>query len=790
MLRNYFKIAFRNLWKNRSYTVINIAGLMLACCIGSFLVLTAYFQLTFDNFHQNSKQIFQTYFSSIENGVLNSSGITPLPLAPAMKAEIGEINKIARVNTGRKTVLTANNKSIERPLTYTDADFLSMFSFPIISGSPKLALSHFQHIVINQSTALALFGNENPIGKTLHVGKIGNETPYIVSAVAKDCPANSTIKFDALARIESMPDYQQNKAAWSANASSLFVMISDKSSAAQVEKKLEVFSKKYYPTTSKSTQNTFAIKLQQLSKIHFDRNVSGGKAAPMALIYALISLAAFILLIACINFINLSIAKYFKRASEMGVRKTLGALKHHLFMQLWGEAIVICFVGFTLGFGLVVYLLPSFNAQFDAKISVEYLFQPNFLSIVFSVFISVTLLAGGYPAYKMTGLNLVEVLKGNTSKNKPSVLRSTLIVTQFTISSLLICTTLIANQQLDYLQEKPLGFDKEQVISIPVGEQLSGKKILELIRNEFNSDASILAISGSNTNLGKGKDRVTSRTTVAFDFKTNKVEADWITVDGDFLGTMTIPLLAGIPQGNGTSNGAVWISESTQKAMGRQEVLNTYLSDSTHQIAGVFKDFNLYAPSDKTNPVIIQQSKEASINYIFLKVRPASLVSSMEKIKRFWKDNSQGLEFMGSFLNENVESWYQNERMFIQIFSFASGIAIFLSCMGLFAISLLVIELRTKEIGIRKVMGASTQTIVWMICSYFLKFIFIAFLIALPIAWFAMHSWLQNYSYRMALNVTPFIWSVTGITIIALLTVSYQAIKAALMNPVKSLKTE
>lgn len=790
MLRNYIKIALRNLWKNKEYTAINIVGLVVAFCIGSFLVLTAYFQLTFDNFHQNGYKLFQSYFITTKDGVVSSSGATSLPLAHAIKAEVPEIELIARVNSGQKSLLSANNRAIERLVTYTDPDFFTMFTFPLASGSPKVALGDIQNLVISKSTAKALFDNENPIGKTIKVGKRESEITFIVSAVAEESPTNSSIAFDAVARIESMPDYQQNKMNWGANSSRLFMMISGKTTTAQVEQKLIAFSKKYYPPQTKNTKNTTEIKLQNISKIHLDKNVSGSKAVPIALIYALIGLAVFILLIACFNFVNLSIAKHFKRAQEMGVRKTLGALKHHLFMQLWGESIIICVVGFVLGFALVIYLLPTFNAYFNAKITLDYLFQFDFVAIVLGVLLVVTLIAGGYPALKMTGLSLVDVLKGKTSKNKPNYLRGTLIVSQFTISSLLICITIIANQQLDFLRAKPLGFDQNQVISIPVGTQLSGRKMLELIRNEFSNNASIIEISGSNLNLGKGKDRVSSRTTVEFDIKNNRVTADWITIDGDFISTMNIPLKEGVSQDKNSIKDAVWISESFKKAIGNGAVLNTFLGDSTNQIVGVFKDFNLYAPSDKIHPVIIQQSKTADISYIFLKVKPESLSHSIEQIKTFWKQNAQGVEFMGSFLDENVESWYQNERMLIQIFSLASSIAIFLSCMGLFAISLLVIELRTKEIGIRKVMGASTSTIVYMLSLYFLKFIFIAFLIALPLAWLAMQNWLETYAYRISLNATPFALVVTSISLITLLTVSYQTIKAALMNPVQSLKSE
>lgn len=792
MIRNYIKIALRNLWKNRGYAAINVTGLTVAFCIGSLLILTAYFQLTFDDFHQNSKQIYQVYFNVKENGNVKQSPQTPLPMFDAFESEFGEFDALSRVNVGRKSVITANNKSIEKIVAYTDSDFLSMFTFPLKNGSPKTALNSLQNIVISQNTAEALFGKESPIGKTVSIGKVGEESSFIISAVAEECPFNSTIKFDILCRIETKPNYQQEKTNWSNNGNSLYVMLSEKTNAAQIEQKLVAFTKKYYPKNfeNQKAENIFQIKLLNLSKVHFDKGVSGGKSAPIAIVYALIGLAIFILLIACFNFVNLSIAKHFKRAKEMGVRKTMGAMKSSLFLQLWSESVFICLTGFVLGFLLIMEALPLFNAQFNAKISVDFLFQPVFLAIMVSLLLVVTVFAGGYPAYKMSQLDLVEVLKGKVVSSKTGFLRNSLVVSQFTISSLLICVTLISNQQLDYLRQKPLGFDKEQVISIPVGSQFSGKKMLELTRNEFGNDPAVMAISGSNVNLGRGKDKTTARSTVGFEVNSNKLSADWVVVDGDFVGTMNIPLMEGISQGENTVKEVIWISESLKNAMGGGAVLNTFLSDSISQIVGVFKDFNLYAPSEEILPIVIQQSKEADIQYIFLKIKAESMAATMGKLDAFWKKNTGGLEFMGSFLDENVESWYQNESMLIQIFSFASSLAIFLSCMGLFAVSLLIIEFRTKEIGIRKVMGASVNSIVLMLSGYFLKFIFLAFLIALPLAWFAMNSWLKNYSYRINLTSTPFIIVVLSVSLLALLTVSYQAIKAALMNPVKSLKTE
>ena len=458
---------------------------------------------------------------------------------------------------------------------------------------------------------------------------------------------------------------------------------------------------------------------------------------------------------------------------------------------------MLYFIGFMLGLGLASQLIPAFNAQFGGSIEITALFQPTFLVIIFGVFLLVTLIAGGYPALKMANFNLVGVLKGKISTRRPGALRNGILVSQFAISSLLISISWIAGKQLDFLREVPIGFEKEQVISIPVGFQQDGRKILARMRNELANDPKIVSITGTGGNLGRGLDRVTVRSTVGFDYKQNQVSADWLLADYDFLKTLQIPIIKGRdfdPAFATDSVNAFVVTESFVKAMGEPDPIGKYFGGGEaglgNRIIGVIPDFNAYSPSQKAYPIAIHLSATERINYIFLKVKSDNPQLVMDHVASVWEKLTDNSLFNASFLDENLQAWYEGEIIMTTVFSIASVIAIFLSCLGLFAISLMVIELRTKEIGIRKVMGASVKSIVGMISIHFLKLVLLSLLIAIPLAWYAMQTWIENYEYRITIDPLTFLGVGTMVAVVAVITVSFHTIRAAIVNPVESLKSE
>ncbi|GAB3548311.1 ABC transporter permease [Spirosoma fluminis] len=809
MIRSYIKIALRNLWKSRGYATINVTGLAVAFCICVFLFLIAYLHLTYDSFHQDGDRIFQTYTFSNDPEKPVKSGSVPLPLAPALKVDYPELEAVTRVVVGRKSLVEANGKYFDKLINYTDPDFLKMFSFPLVTGNPQTALRGLGSIVISENMAKDVFGSENPIGQRLRVGNDNDRKDFIVSGVITDAPENSSVRYDALVRIENIPNYQRNKDQWNDRNFTVFVKLPAQINQTEFENRLKPFAHKYFPTTfdelsqkkAKPDQygDVFAVRLQKLSDIHFNREIAGNRGTPVAVIYVLMGLASFILLIACINFINLNIARSFTRAREVGVRKSLGALKRGLFVQIWSESVLVCMVGFLGGSLLAYLLIPAFNATFGSRLNLANAFQPGFIALMLGVMLLVTLVAGGYPAWQMARFNAVDVLKGKLAVKRPGVLRNSLIVTQFSLSCLLACCTIIAYQQVGHLRQSPLGFDKEQVISIPVGNQVNGRQVLGRLRNKFANDPTILAITGSGVNLGKGKDHVTSRTTLGFTYKGKDIATDLLLVDYDYLKTLDIKLVAGRDFSRAYASDSVnrvLITQSMAKMMGKENPVGMLLGDDNDstgtksQIIGVVSNFQLYSIADEARPITMHVSNTEPISYIFVRVTPQSLVGSMEKLKQVWTEIAPQSEFIASFLDENVDAWYDNEEQLSRILSLASSIAILLSCIGLFAIALLMIQQRTKEIGIRKVMGASIPGIVLLLSRDFVRLVLIALCIAVPLAWFGMQKWLDNYSQRIV--VSPWVFVAVGLSavLIALITISFQSIRAALMNPIKSLRSE
>jgi len=809
MIRSYIKIALRNLWRSKGYTAVNVVGLSVAFCICLFLFLTAYRQFTFDSFHKDGDRIFQTYLFANDPERVSRTGGMPLPLMPALKAEFPEVEAAARVMSGRTSLVEYRGKYVDKMVIQTDPDFLTLFSFPLIKGSSDVALRDLSSIVVSETMAKAIFGNEDPIGKHLLIGSEGNKKQYIVTGIIADSPDNSSVHYDALVRIETAPNYQTDKDNWYANSHRVFIRVAPDVDQTAFEARLKPFAQKYFANTIQDLRkkgakpdersDVFAIRLQKLADVHFDRDISNGKGAPIALIYVLIGIGVFILSIACINFINMSIARSFTRAKEVGVRKSLGAQKHQLFGQIWSESTFICFIGFVTGITLTCLLLGTFNSTFQTKFTLTYAFQPGFIAWMVGVFVVVTLIAGGYPAWQMARFNAVEVLKGKVSLKRPGLLRNSLIVTQFTMSSLLACCTLIAIQQVDHLRQQPVGFDKEQVISIPVGNQVNGRQVLGRLRNRLTNDPTVLAVTGTSTNLGKGKDRVTSRSTFGFTYKGKQITTDWLLVDYDYLKTLDMKLLAGRdfdPAYAADSVNRVVVTESMAKLIDAKQPVGAFIRDDSDttgaksEIIGVVPDFQLYSVADEARPIAMHISNREDIHYVFVRVAPQSLAQSMDKIKKIWQEVAPQSEFLGSFLDENVDGWYQNEQAMSQIFSLAASIAMLLSCLGLFAIALLVIEQRTKEIGIRKVMGASVVNIIVVLSRDFVKLVAIALAIAIPLAWFGMQKWLDNYAERITISIWIFAGVGLASLLAALATVSFHSIKAALMNPVKSLRSE
>ncbi|MDO1450864.1 permease prefix domain 2-containing transporter [Rhodocytophaga aerolata] len=803
MFQSYLTIALRTLWRSKGYTSLNIAGLSVAFCICTFLFLTVHFQLSFDSFHQGKDRIFQTYFFKNEPEGANWSDNMPMPLTPALKASYPEVQGATRVLYSGHSSISYKGKRVDKNVVLTDPDFLRLFSFPMLKGHPENALRDLSSIIISEKLAGVIFGKEDPIGKVLQLGSEGKQKGYMVSGVIADPPENSTLRYDAVIRIENAGNYLSTQNQWDAFFMQTYIKLAPGVDKAAFENKLKPFADQYLAEEFSRLKNKgarpdkagdlFAIRLVNLSDVHF--GPTGNKAS----LYQLVCLAFVILLIACFNFTNLSMARCFTRAREVGVRKTLGARKGQLFVQIWGEAILLCLAGFIAGLLLTYVLTPGFNTFFGAHLTLQYMWQPGVILLLLTLFVGVALIAGGYPALFMSKFNPVEVLKGKVSLKRPGILRNSLIVMQFAMSALLACCTVIALQQEQYLRSMPTGFEKEQVISIPVGNKADGRQVLARLRNRLAGDPTVISITGSDVNLGYGKDGVSSRSAFSFTYNGREVSTDWLLVDYNYLKTLSIPLLAGrefnpaIPT---DSVNRVIITQSMADMLGEGEPVGKIIRDDNNpeakgnEVIGVIADFHLYGATSKLHPITMHMSHHEPINYIFVRITPQSLQGAISRLQGAWKQAAPGTEFLGSFVDENVDAMYEDQKRFSHLLTLASGIAVLLSCAGLFAIALLVIEQRTKEIGIRKVLGANVSSIILVLSKEFVKLVLISLSIAIPVAWWLMQEWLANFPYQIAISGWVFAGVGAAALLVALLTISVHSIKAALANPVKALRQE
>ncbi len=806
MITSYFKIAWRNLFKNKFHTGINIAGMVIGFTIGIAILLIVYGQLSFDNFHKNEKKLFQAYqFYNTQKGEDFSSSFG-FPAAPVFKTEVPAIEKSSGFLYGGKNA-EYNNKELELPVMLVDEDFLSMFTFPVIKGNKVSPLKNLSSIVITETAAKKVFGTDDPIGKSIKASAGNDLQEMIVSAVVKDFPLNSSIKFDALARIENRSDYARDKNTWSNQHHPVFVQLRDGATQQQAEQQLRAINKKYSPDTYTGLQkegakpdtrgDIYATRLLPFKDIHFSPHIVGDGANTKAEIYTVLGVGLLIILIASFNFININLANAFTRGKEIGVRKCLGAANKKLFIQLWSESFLVCLIAFLLSLGLVNIVIHIINDT--AKLNMPLLtmmWKPGFLLLAVGLLLFVSLIAGGYPSLVMSKFRVVETLKGKVSLKKKSILRNSLIVMQFVIACVMISCTFIIYKQFKHLQQADLGINKDYIISIPLYKPDKGRETIEKLRTRLSSNPGVLSVTGSSINIGLGKDRSSSKSTTGFDYKDKKITTNIAAIDYDYLKTFGVKLIEGrefdkLDAADTSYN--VIVSEAVAKQLGEKQLMGQPLFiDSTSprwNVVGIFPDFHMYSMHEEIEPLTLVLDKNAGLSYCFIKTNAQNMVSAMEAIKKEMAVLEPGKEFKGTFLDENINNWYQQERMMSLLFSIAAAIAIVLSCMGLLAMVLLIIQQRVKEIGVRKVLGASVQNIALLISKDFLKLVFIAVLISTPLAWLAMNKWLQGFPYRITIEWWMFALVAVTALFIALLTISINTIRAAMQNPVKSLRT-
>lgn len=809
MLRNYLKIAWRTLLKNRTYSIINLTGLAIG--LSCFLLITLYVmdEMSYDRYNQNAENIYR-----INSDIRFGGGEFHMPLTSdimgqLLKKDYPQIEQYTRIYTasGSKLVKKGNSFINEARIANVDSTFFDVFTLPAMEGNTKNALDEPNTVVITESTAKKYFGSTHVLGKTIETND-NKETLYKITAVIKDIPHNSHFHFDFLF---SMKNVHYEWGQLTSHNFHTYLLLKKGTDYKKFEKNLDQYVDKYVLPYAKQfirinsmdefkkAGNKLEYSLMPLVKIHLysDRPFELSPGGNIQYVYIFSAVALFILLIACINFMNLTTARSANRAREVGIRKVLGTGRKNLMAQFISESILMAVLSLVLAIFIVYLVLPLFNDVSAKAMRISSLFTPYILPLFIALPFFVGLLAGSYPAFFLSAFRPIDVIKGRLKMgSKSGSLRSILVVFQFATSVMLIIGTVVIYEQLSYIQSRNLGFNKSQVLIINDAyvlrdnEDAFKNNVLQMSGVKSGTVSSFLPVANSSRT-----DNTFSREAL-MDFK-NSVDMQAWGVDYDYVGTMGMQIVMGrnFSKAFGEDSSAVIINETTEKLLGYKDPIGEKIyrkSDDNKTIAyhiiGVVGNFNYETLRRGIGPLSLFLSKSTGL--ISFKLNTENIKGLLNQIEGEWKIQAPGMPFSYRFLDESFDEMYQVEQRVGKIALIFSVLAIAIACLGLFGLATFIAEQRTKEIGIRKVLGCTVQGIIQLLSMDFVKLVSIAFVIAAPVAWWAMNKWLNDFAYRI--HIQWWIFALAGLLalIIALTTVSSQAIRAALSNPVKSLRSE
>lgn len=801
MIKNYMKTAWRNIAKAKGLSGIHVAGLAVAIATATLLYLTAMFDLSYDRFHTDRERIGLVYTASEPEDGIQRSSTMPAPFTPAFKAAFPDVMLISRyANSG--LILRHGDKQLESSNKYVDPDFLSIFSFPLVHGNAN-ALDDINNIVIDETTARNLFGTDDIVGKPIEVNIGGQWSTKTVAAVVAPVPDNSSLTFNSLLRFEQKPDYPAQKENWSHQDHTVFVKMADPINDIRFTTQARPFMNLYYRDQNnmlkrdgaKADNNGAYVSLHILPLDDYHRNdLDLGQAGSPLFPWILLVIAGLILFIACSNFINLSLANALTRHREMGTRKTLGGTTLQLVVQLWTEALLLCVVALGIGVGMAWLILPEYNAMMNYTLRIQQLFRLADILYFAIAFGLMTLIAGGYPAWRIARTSIIQTLKGNTDI-KTGGLRNSLTVLQFTVATVLIISTIVISSQLHYIANRPLGFDKSEVISIPIGTGVDPEAVLQQMRVELEAQPWVQGVSASDINIGRGRDGSISASRFGFEFQGRQIYTNFMRVDYDYLKTLGIKLVAGrdFDRVFTTDTAAVLINQQMAALLGGADNIlgKTVAMDGDPRVIGIIDDFNFQDLRRQVGPLMLSINPTIfPVEYIFVRVQTDHLRETLNKVEHIWKRINPKAGIPASYLEENTQNMYKSEQRFAQIVIGGAVVAIAISCLGLFGLALLMINGRIKEIGIRKVLGSSVVNIVVLLARDFFKLTVIACLIATPLAWWMMDNWLRSFAYRVPLAWWMFLGAGVLCIAIAMSTIAWQTWRAARANPVNSLRDE
>lgn len=806
MIRNYIKTAWRNLVKNRVFSFINVFGLAvgLTCCM--LIAAYLYSELTYDTYSANYKQLYRIGVKTLANGGMTDFASVDVAVGEGIKHTYPEVLAYTRiVRQGPMFVTFGDRQFKESNTALVDANFLQIFSVPLIQGDEKTALTEPNSVVINHDLAVKYFGNDQPIGKMLKLGP----TLMKVTGVIDKVPDNSHFHFDAFVSMSTIAHNLQQT--WSNVGFYTYLLLDKNADPKKLEAQFpKLVAEHVVPEVQRDmgvslaeaqkAVNTFIFYLIPITDIHlhtstkYDLEPNGD----ISYVYIFGALAVFILLLACINFTNLSTASSAKRSKEVGIRKVMGSLKEWLVTQFLVESVMLTVFSMLLALGFVYLLLPYFNNLAGKHITIRFFLNYKALLIGLALTLLVGIMAGLYPAFFLSSFRIINVLKGNTGTAEPAkknLLQSSLVVFQFTVSTALIICTFIVYQQLHFMQNKKLGYDKDQLLVLNDTYTLGNNEFAfkdQLMHDSRVLDATVTTDIPGNGNMNGTEIYAKER---QGDETKNEIHCNIYRVDGNYLQTLGIKLIGGrniSPDFPGDSSSVV-INQAAQRELGwgnTDPIGKTIVRSGRREytVVGIVSDFNYASVKDKVAPLMMLASHRHG--NIILKIKTADVSGLLGSIKNQWNKYKASGPFSYYFVDEQFASLYSSEERTGKIFTSFAVVAVIIAGLGLFGLAAFMIKQRVKEIGIRKVLGASSFNITAMLSRDFLKLVLIAIIIAFPVTWFAMHKWLQAFAYRINIQWWIFILAGVMALLIAVITISFQSVKAALANPVKSLRSE
>ena len=782
---HHLKVTIRNIIRHKGYAFLNIFGLAtgMACCI--LIGLWVLDELNYDHFHENAPSICRVESNQDFNGRTLHIYWTPHPLGPALKAEIPEIQDSTRAQNLSAQLIRYKDKAFEEYSIWSvDPSFLKMFSFPMIQGNPENALSGTSSIVMTECLVTKFFGDENPIGKVVNVAQSAD---FKVTGVLKDIPTNSSLQFDVLIPYKYLDSIGRTDDNFTNNQTYTWIQLHSGVTTKDVSAKISGF------IHQKAPQSLMVLELLPLTKVHLYSYSGYEKNLAVQSVYLFSIIAIFVLIIGCINFMNLSTARSANRAKEVGLRKVVGASRSQLIRQFYSESLLFAFIALCLAVAAVSFILPAFGSLAGKEMSWNATGAGGLVLGLTGIALLTGLVSGSYPALFLSSFQLVNTLKGKLkSGTGNAVFRRTLVVVQFVLSATLIIGTGVVLKQMTFIKNRNLGWNKEQVIAIPIRSY--SQPSLDTLKAELGNTPSILNVA-----VASQKPSFTSWSSSGFDWEGKdpslKVDVTYMGADDGYVDTLGMTIVQGrnfSKEFPTDKTDSFLINEELADLMGHKNPIGKSFSfwDQKGKIVGVIKNFHFQPLRRKIEPLVIQWAQLNWTNFLFLRITPEAIAETIGTVQGTWEKILPNIPFSYQFLDEDFARMYRSEEQTGTLLKIFTVMAILVACLGLFGLASFAAEQRTKEIGIRKVLGASSQGIVALMCREFLVLIGLANLIAWPVAYFTVKAWLNNFAYHTQIPAVFFIGALITSLVIGLMTVIYKAIGAASANPVDALKHE